>query len=416
LLLILPMSLRPGVSLNVIDALFTSVSAIAVTGLTTVPISGTFSLFGQSVILVLIQLGGIGIVAVSIGLVSLTGSKLSISQSLMGRLMYDLPQLGGVRVFIRNVVTVVFAAELIGCFWIYFSLPADTPYRMFQSVFHAVSAFCNAGFSTFPDSLNVAGLGFLKIGIALLIIVGGMGFPVIFEVLPRLSVYRSVYRPLSANTVLTLSAACILLLVGAAGIFLSESFMSLSPLAWGVRLEQSLFYSVSSRTAGFNMLAPAELTFGTQFFILCLMFIGGASVSTAGGIKTSTATVVALSTLSLLRGHQWIQLRKREISMLVLQKAVAIIVLYLLIMVSAILVLLAIERENPWTITFEVVSALSTVGLSLGVTPQLSLPGKLVIIALMFTGRLGIITMVYVGIGQIRQQRFRYAKEDLYVG
>lgn len=417
--LILPWSLNPGASIELIDAFFVAVSAIAVTGLTPVNVAETFSMAGQSVLLVMIQVGGLGIIAISAALAVITRNRLSLSHSMMGREMYDLPNVGRMGRFITRVSLFTVLIEALGALWIYTSLPKDLEGRAFHAIFQSVSAFCNAGFSSFPNNLEIPGLVQMKSVICLLVLLGGIGFPVIFELISVARPSRS-YRKLSSNTVLTLLMAVGLLLIGATGIFFIELFAHPEKLLRfddaSAKIGHAIFYSVSSRTAGFNLSDVSTLSIGTQFFLGVLMIIGGAPLSTAGGIKTTTAGVIIVAAVSLLRGHKWIQFRNSEISHLVLQKAITIILLYFSALFVAVLALLALEPMDPWQITFEVISALSTVGLSLGITDQLGGMSKLIVIALMLTGRLGLVTMVYVGVGRVAEQRFHYAQEQYYVG
>ncbi len=413
--LILPVSLQPGAGIELIDAFFVSVSALAVTGLTPINIADTFSTSGLSILLFLIQLGGLGIVIISVGLAVLTRNRLSLSQSLMGKELYDLPSIGSMGPFLKRVLLFTVIAELIGWILIWTVLPANLSNRGFHALFHAISAFCNAGFSSFPNNLNVPGLASMKSIVCLLVLIGGIGFPVIFEIIRKMT-RKKAYRPLSSNTVLTLTVTASLLFLGAIGIFFIETFETASQFSGGKNLIHGLFYTISARTAGFNLAPIADLTYGSQLLIAFLMVVGGSPLSTAGGIKTTTVGVILIAAASLMRGHKWLQFRTSEINYIVLQKAVTLVVLYSIAMFIATLALVAIEPSDPWAIVFEVISALSTVGLSLGVTEELSSLSKVIVIGLMLTGRLGLVTMVYIGFGRSYSQRFRYSRERFYVG
>ncbi len=413
--LILPISLNSGISIELIDAFFISVSAIAVTGLTTVNVAETFSMIGQSIILFLIQLGGLGIVVVSVALTSFTRNRLSLSQTLMGRELYDIPNVGAIGPFLKRVLAFTLTAEAIGLIGIYLALPEQLEHRFFHALFHTISAFCNAGFSSLPNNLHIPGLAGMKTLVCILVLFGGIGFPVLFELLSKIS-RKKAYRPLTSNTVLTLLMSITLLVVGFIGITLIETFETQSQFTWLDNFKLASFYTVSARTAGFNLDPVTQLTYGSQLLIAMLMIIGGSPLSTAGGIKTTTAGIILVSTYSLLRGHKWIQFRTSEMSTLILQKAVTLLVLYFFTLFTALILLVAIEPLRPWDITFEAISALSTVGLSLGITEKLSPVSKLIIMVLMLTGRLGFITMVYVGVGQVSLQKFRYARERYYIG
>jgi len=415
LFLILPISLKPDTDISLINAFFIAVSALTVTGLTPINVATTFNLFGKGIIMVLMQIGGLGIVVISVSLVLIARQRLSLSHSMMGQQLFDIPSLGNIKKFMKKLLWFTLIAELIGAAWLYFSLPSDTPHRLFQAFFHSISGFCNAGFSTFEGNLEASGIISFKIAIAILIVLGSFGFPVLFEIMARFK-KEKVYRVFSANAKLTVLVGLSLLFIGALGMFLSETFDPNIELSVWDRIGQSLFYSVSARTAGFNILPVSSLSYGTQLMLSLLMIIGGAPLSTAGGIKTTTAGVIFFSAVSLLRGHKWVQFGKSEMAPIVVQKAVTIVVLYFTAMFMGILFLVVLEPMDPLSITFEVISALSTVGLSLGVTESIGTTSKLVIIFLMVAGRLGVVTLVYVGIGRVVGQRFRYAKNHFFVG
>lgn len=413
--LIMPWSLQPGAALSLIDAFFVSISALSVTGLSPVNIATTFSRSGQWVILGVIQIGGLGIIAISAGLAAMTRKRMSLSESMLGRQLFDVPHVGQMSTFIGQVVFITLICELIGFGWIYLCLPSDLPGRSFHALFHAVSAFCNAGFSTLERNLETPGIIGARIGIAWLVIIGGLGFPVLLDGIKILAGKCKNGR-LPAESQLTCMTSVALLVVGAIGIALVESLSGESKMGLADRIGQSVFYSVSARTAGFNILPVELLTQPTQLILMALMVIGGGPLSTAGGIKTSTAGVIFAAVYSLLRGNKWIQYRDREIPAFGLQKAVSIVVLYFSVALGASILLMAIEQHDPLALTFEVVSALSTTGLSMGMTAQLSSVSKLLVIALMLTGRLGLVTMVYVGMGRIAEQRYRYPQSHFYVG
>lgn len=416
ILLILPWSLNPGVSLHLIDSMFTTVSALAVTGLTSVNFAQTFSLFGQTVVMVLIQLGGLGILAISVAFVAVAGRKLSIHHTLMGSELYNTNQVGGLQKYIGKITATTFLIEALGAIYIYLVLPPGIENRFFHALFHAVSAFCNAGFSTFPENLDVPGMVGLKSALCVLIVLGGLGFPVFNEIIGRLRFSRS-YKKLSSNSWMVIFVTSFLLVSGALVIALVEwthnSAIGNDPLKI---LGEAMFYSVSSRTAGFNITVPDSLNFASQICIALLMVVGGSPMSTAGGIKTTTLGVLVAAAWSSLMGRQWIQFKKSTIPNEALQKAVTVISLYFILLVSAVGLLTTFETQRIWDLTFECISALSTVGLTLGITTELTTPGKCVIIFLMLAGRVGLVTLAYMGLGKVSKQQFRYADANFYVG
>ncbi len=280
-----------------------------------------------------------------------------------------------------------------------------------------MSAFCNAGFSSFPPGLEVPGLLAFKSVVGTLIVTGGIGFPILFEVFDRSRNPQRRRLPWPPYLLLTVGVSLALLILGTVGLYLTESTaLAVAGRPAAERFGNALFYSVSSRTAGFGLVPHSTLTIGSQLLIVVLMAIGGSPLSTAGGLKTTTIGVLVSAALSSLRGHRWIQFGRSEISASTLLECVAIVLIYLLLAFGSLLVLLPFEAPDAFGLFFEIVSALSTVGLSLDVTPQLSAFGKLWISGLMLAGRFGIVALVYMGIGRVREQRFRYAERVYYVG
>jgi trk system potassium uptake protein len=416
LLLIMPISLRENTSLSLVDSMFTTVSALAVTGLNTVPFDSTFSIFGQSIVLILIQLGGLGILALSVAFVAIAGQKLSIHHTLMGSELYNTKQLGGLQSYLGKITIATLLIESLGAVYIYLTLPAGIENRFFVSIFHAVSGFCNAGFSTFSNSLDLEGLNAMRMGICTLVILGGLGFPVFFELMNFLKPSR-VYKRLSGHTWLVLITSSVLLALGTILIAISElthnTKMTGSTLSV---IGESFFYSVSSRSAGFNVTSVSDLSFVSQVLLACLMLVGGSPMSTAGGIKTTTIGVIVASAWSSLKGRSWIQFKKSTIPQATLQKAVTIVILYIGILIGSVILLTIVEQKRVWPILFEAISALSTVGLSTGITSELSNPGKYIIIFLMLAGRVGLVSLAYLGLGRTSEQKHQYAKDNYYVG
>jgi trk system potassium uptake protein len=416
-LLILPFSLQPGVSISLIDAFFVSVASLTLVGLSPLSLTETFTMAGQSIILLMIQLGGIGIIAVTVGLAFLVRSRISLSHSLMGQTLYDIPDIGDLKTFLKRVLVFTFIAEIIGIIFIYFSLPTELSHKLFHATFHAISAFCNGGVSSFEDGLAIPGLVAMKTVVCALVLIGSIGFPVLFELIDR---WRKdpEYRPISANTMLVLWMTGALLIGGTLLIFLTTNAKDPSGalIPWSTRLGEAMFYSIISRTAGFTLGPLDTLTYGTQVVITFLMVIGGSPASTAGGIKTTTAGIAIASTTSLIKGLKWAQFRNREIPNFVIQKAVSVTVLFSIVLFIAVTLLLIVEPHDPWDLIFEATAALSTAGFSLGITEELSSFSKLVIMGLMITGRLGLVTIIYVGIGQRPSQHYRFAQERFYIG
>ena len=417
ILLMLPFSVKAGQELSFIDASFIVVSAISVTGLVPVNIAETLSFTGQSLVLFLIQIGGLGIIMLSAALAAATLKRLSLSHSLVSKELYDIPDIGNMGQFLTKVFVLTLGLEFIGALLLFFALPVEMSDRLFHAIFHAVSAFCNAGFSSFPANLENAPLGAGGMWvIGILIVVGGVGFPVLIDLIRSLKPVKC-YRCLSANTRLTLWSVGILLVMGMAGIFLMETF---SPAgnseSWVKNLGTSLFYSVSARTAGFNQIPVSELSMTSVVVMLFLMVIGGSPLSTAGGLKTTTVAVLVAAAWSSLRGLQWPQFGNRMIANKTIMRALTGLVVYVFVAVTAILVLTITESIDPWSIIFEVVSAMSTVGLSLGATSNLSVFGKILVMFLMMAGRIGLVTFMYAGIGSREPQRYKVPQDQFFIG
>ncbi len=415
-ILMLPFSLSDGASLKLIDSFFITVSALAVTGLSTINIAEILSLPGQWVLLGLIQIGGLGIVIVTSGLALAAVKRLSIRGTLVNREIYDIPDLGNMTLFLRKVVAFTLAAEFVGTIILYFSLPSNMPDRFHHAVFHSISAFCNAGFSSLPLSLESSPFGILGIwSICLLVIIGGLGFPVLFELINRSRKTKKYFR-FSANTRLSLQVSGVLLILGAVLFFLLESVVKVPTLSAFERFGQALFYTVSTRTAGFNMVPVDRFHISTILVMMGLMIIGGSPISAAGGLKTTTIGVLFAAALSSIRGQRAAQYHHREIPNSVVMRAISAVVLYFVAAIGASLLLFVTEDTDSWALIFEIVSALSTVGLSLGATPHLSFFGKLIIILLMIVGRLGLVTAAYAGLGRQEEQRFRYPEDKFFAG
>jgi len=327
--------------------------------------------------------------------------------------LYDMPNLGSIRSFVAKVVGITLAMELLGGILMYFSLPADLPNRLFHTLFHAVTAFCNAGLSTFEGNLNHPNIAVFQGIVVFLVFFANFGFLVLVELL---DLVRGKIKKMSNDAILSASVGIVFSLLGIAGFFLSETYSRPEAQDWLTRLGHSIYYALAGKTAGFNVSNLEELSSGALLIESFMMVLGGGSLATAGGIKTSTFGVLLVAAWSLFRGHKWMQFRRTEIPQMVLQKSVAILMLYFVALFVAIFIVESIEHLDPMAVTFELVSAISTVGLSLGVTEQVGTASKLIMILLMLAGRLGFVSIVYVGIGRQRVQKFRYSKDRYFVG
>lgn len=402
LLLFLPFAGAPGRYTTFLDALFTSTSAVCVTGLVVVPTWSHWSMFGQVVILCLIQIGGLGLVTFFTLFWMAMGRRITLTERMIIQTNFNQDSTQGMVSLVRRVVLVTLAAESAGALLLTLRFAFDYPFPkcIFMGVFHAISAFCNAGFDLIGDSslIPYAGDGLINFVIMGLIIAGGLGFVVWRDIGAHLKRRLAGGRGsrLSLHTRVVLLTTLCLLAGGFILVFLFEYNDTLAGLPLHEKLLASAFQSVSPRTAGFASLNYAAMQDQTLFLTIILMFIGGSPAGTAGGIKTVTLAVLVIAVLSIVRGSKNIHAFKRSIPLFVLQKALAIILLGLFALVAGTMLLSITEHGNQsrfLSLLFECASALGTVGLSVGLTPTLSAPGKVIIILLMFIGRLGPITV-----------------------
>lgn len=417
LLLLLPISVNSHQKLSVIDALFLSVSALSVTGLSPVDISLVLSKFGLTVLLILIQLGGLGVIVLTIGIGAAINRKLSIDQMRLSQSAFENCFVGDASQFLSKVVALTFLIESIGATLIYFSLPIDLPDRYFVAIFHSISAFCNAGFSTMSASLADQAFSNIGIGtICVLIVLGGIGFPVINEILSKIRTGRLRWSFLSPQTKVVLLYSAVLL---ALGFFVFLLFQISRPnvvLSVGESFKQAIFYSVSSRTAGFNLIPVDQFSVSIQFLLILLMFVGASPSSTGGGVKTSTIGVLLATVRSTITQQDQTNLFSRTVSESVIQKSIAVVIIYVLTAGLGLMLLAMTESIHFLSLVFESFSALSTVGLSIGATSQLTIFGKIIIIFFMIFGRIGLLSIVNAGIGDPKKSKLHFPKENFYVG
>lgn len=419
-LLLLPIATRSGDSAGLTTALFTSTSAVCVTGLVVADTHDYWSPFGQAVILLLIQLGGLGFMASATLLILLFGGRLSLRQRLLAR--DTLGRLGVERVgqLIRRIIVTTLAIELVGSALMVLALVlADrsfTPQHIWRGVFIAISAFNNAGFDLEGGYRSLAAYRANSLLLAVtgsLVILGGTGFAVWSDI-----VRHRTWRRLALDTKLVLVTSVALWGLGALVIIGLESrpgglFNGIAP---HVRALDALWMSVVARTAGFSVFDLSFMSGSTLFFMAALMFIGGASASTAGGIKLTTFSSLFFAILASLRGDEHVTVFGREISWRQINRALAIA----LLSVAAVFVLafsVSLTIHEPFErMLFESVSALATVGLSTGVTPDLDDLARLMLVIGMFVGRLGPLTIGLALAGRVRATRVRYAEEQISIG
>ncbi len=428
LLLKLPQA-TTGESLSWIDAFFTSTSAICVTGLVVVDTGTRFSVFGQSVILFLIQLGGLGIMVFSAFFIMLFGRNLSMrdrfmaKESLLGQISYK--KLFSV---LKYIMAVTFSVELAGAVILFlrFKVTHSTDSALYDAVFHSISAYCNAGFSLYRDSLTgFSGDYIINFTMMILIILGGLGFPVLYELIYGVVLKKQgeAYR-LSLHCRIVLITTAVLLLTGAVFLYLLELRNS-STGGSGLSVLEAVFQSVTARTAGFNTVDLRRMSNPALFFMIMLMFIGGSPASTAGGIKTTTFAIFLGLIWARFKGRDRVDLFHRVLPNEIIYKVLSIIVgsLFLVICVNIVLQVTEfgflsheVVKGSFLMTLFETTSAFGTVGLSMGLTPSLTMLGKLIIMMTMLIGRIGPLTFVLALIYTTSKQRFEYPEDGAMVG
>jgi potassium uptake TrkH family protein len=432
LLLLMPNATHDGV--RVMDALFTSASAVCVTGLVVVDTGSYFTLFGQWIILFLIQAGGIGIMTFASYFSYFFRGAVSYESQLMLKEMTNTEKIAEVFSVLAKIIIITLLIEAAGAISIYYALESSAftsvSERLFFSVFHAVSGFCNAGFSTLEQGLFSLQFSYLlHVIIAVLIIFGGIGFPIVLNLLKsiRLKIWvlvlrifrrrRVVYpRVINLNTRIVLTTTLILLLFGTISFFLIEYNNTLSEHTLAGKLITAFFGSVTARTAGFNTVDTALLTTPTTILLLFLMWVGASPGSTGGGIKTSTLAIAVMNVISIARGKSRLEIFNREIPLSTVQRSFAIIFLSILAIFAAVGLLTLTESSMKISdIVFEVVSAFSTVGLSRGITADLSEAGKLIIVLTMFLGRVGMLTFLISVFKKVASENYRYPQESIFI-
>ncbi len=424
ILLMLPAATVSGEGATLVDALFTATSATCVTGLVVQDTATYYTPFGQAVILALIQLGALGIMTFSVALAILVKKRVEMQRQIEMQEMLDQDTIASIRDLLAFILKMTIAIEALGAVALFFAWRGEIGGDLataWHAVFHSVSAFCNAGFSTMSDSL----VRFAKdIGtnatIIALILLGGFGFTVVRDLMGnfRARYFSRRHRVLSlrVQTKIVLSVSFTLVIAGAALFYALERNGVLADLGVKDRVLVSLFQSVTTRTAGFNSCNIGALSSAALMLFIILMFIGASPGSTGGGIKTTTVAVLWAAVASGLRKEPHAQLYRRTIPLEVIQKAASVLVISLIVVLGFGLVLLSFEPLQFRDVIFETVSAFGTVGLSTGVTGALSTPGKITITLLMFAGRLGPLTIAYAFLRARKPANYRYAEERVMIG
>jgi len=423
LLLSLPVSSKgPGIPL--IDAIFTATSALCVTGLTTVDVGTTYTVFGQSVIMALMEIGGLGVMTFSIVFFLFLGRGFSTRGRWIITESFTATPHRKVKGLLKLIFLFTFVIQTIGAMLLFIQWRGEmsASSAIYAGFFHSVSAFCNAGIALFPTSfVNWQGSILLNVTICTLIVLGGLGFPVIYELFSRVRSLRAGKRTtLSLHSRIVLTMTLILIVAGALLVFLLERNHQMASLGGGEQVLASIFQSITARTAGFNTLDIGSLTLATLFILIILMFVGASPGSCGGGIKTTSLAVLVAILNDRIRGRHSASLFKRTIPAETVSKSLSIFILAVIVLTAGLIVLLITQpelvREDFLAYLFEAVSAFGTVGLSMGVTSSLNVVGKITIISIMLLGRVGLLTVAYVVTSRRIVDTYRYGSEKVMIG
>lgn len=428
LLLMLPASSTEG-PLPFVDTLFTATSAVCVTGLVVVDTGTRFTPLGQGIILVLIQIGGLGVMTISVALFQWLGKSVSFRHRLVMQDLFAHTPRGDIYSLVKSIIFFTLGAEALGAvlltmhWWGEFSFAQ----ACYMGVFHSVSAFCNAGFALFSDSMMRYSDGpLLNLTICGLIVVGGIGFPVLYDMQTWAQGRKGIRGRLSVQTKVVLSTTLVLIVSGAVMFAILEQPAAGETQTLTQRILTALFQSVTCRTAGFNTVDIGSLTDATLAMMIFLMFFGASPGSCGGGVKTTTLALLAAFTVSRVRKQRRVNLFRKSVPNETVTRSVSLVLVSLgLIGVTVFLLLVGNTvgahadvgpRGAFLTYLFETVSAFGTVGLSMGVTPALGMWGKCVITLMMIIGRVGVLTFSYIIVGTGTTRGVEYSEENLMVG
>ena len=416
LLLMLPISSVQGKMTSFSDAMFTAVSATCVTGLVVVDTATYWSLFGQAVILMLIQIGGMGVITIGLAIISASGKKIGLWQRSTMQESISAPQVGGIVKLTGFILKTALILELIGAVALTPVFCRDFGFAkgIWYSLFHSISAFCNAGFdlmgvrSEFSSLTSYSGNGYLSTVIMLLIVIGGIGFLVWGDV----AAHKFKLKRYSLQSKVVLLTSLILIVLPALYLF----FYEYGNLGFHDRVVNSFFQSVTTRTAGFNTTDLSAMDETSTAIMVILMLVGGSPGSTAGGMKTTTLAVLFLSAFTVFSRRNDVQCFKRRISDEAVRNAGAVLFMYLVLFFLSGFIISRHEGLPLLTCLFETGSAIGTVGLSLGITGKLSLLSRIILMMLMFFGRVGGLTLIYAALPSADNINSRMPLEKISVG
>ncbi len=413
LLLSLPISSANNTAVPFVDALFTATTATCVTGLVTLPTATTWSIFGQIVILLLIQIGGLGVITIMSGFMLMLNKRMGIGDRLLVQDAFNLNTMSGLASFVKKILLGTFIIEGIGALlYMLVFVPEFGARGIWISVFNSISAFCNAGIDIIGERslCDYATDPIINTTTSLLIITGGIGYIVWWDVLRvfknRTAKNKRIFRHLTLHSKIAIVATFTLILLGAFLIFVFEydNPLTLKNLPLFDKIQVSFFQSITTRTAGFASVPQENLTNASAISSLILMFIGGSPVGTAGGVKTVTIVVLLCSALSTIRNRSSATIFSRTVSGDSIRKAVAVVMTFTVILLSSTVLLAVVSDAPAIDVIYETVSATATVGLSRNFTPGLNTLGKAIIIVTMYFGRIGPISLA-VALGSRRENQ-----------
>ena len=423
-MLLMPRCIQHGVHLSWIDSLFTATSAVCVTGLTTIDVPSTFTSFGQLVIMMLIQVGGLGVMTITSFFALFFMGNTSIYNQMQVQDMVSSKSLASLWSTLLNIFGFTAVLELAGAVLIFLNIHGtiglDIRHELFFSMFHAVSAFCNGGFSNYQDGVGASvlmeGHCWLYIILALLIILGGIGYPVLVNLKMAVTKYSKGRRLFDLNTKIVLRTTMMLIVFGTALLAFFEWNNTFAGMPIREKLTQAFFNAVSPRTAGFISVDLNSMCIQSIFIYTLLMWIGGASQSTAGGVKVNAFAVAFLNIRAIIHGTTRVEFAGRELSTDSIRRAnAAVFVSIILLSVFVFLVTLT-EPDLPLkAIVFECVSAFATVGSSLGITSSLQDTSKVLLVVLMFIGRVGLVTMAQGLLKQYKNQNYKLPQDNITI-
>ena len=419
MILSLPISSREGHYTNFLDSLFTSTSAVCVTGLVAVDTGTYWSTFGQFIIILLIQVGGLGFMSITVFIAALLGKKITLKDRLYVQESMNTLSIQGLVKMVRYVIGFTFIVEFLGAAILSTQFIPEFGYLkgIAYSIFHSISAFCNAGFDLMGNYGSLTSCNnnaIILLTLSMLIIVGGIGFTVILELLN----YKNVKR-ISVHSKIALSISAFLLIFGAIFIFLLEykNTNTIADMNLKDKIVNSIFTAVSPRTAGFNSIALDKMTTASIFLTIFLMFIGGSPGSTAGGLKTTTFGIAVFTLISVIKGREDTEAFKRKLSKSLVYKSFALLMLGMTLVIVVTMILSITEYDVPFIdLFFEATSAFGTAGLTLGITQGISIIGKLVLIITMYCGRVGPLTVMLALMHRQNNRGFSYPEGKILIG